>query len=171
MLLVKSSEKQEFLDTDAALEWYDVTGKELRIAENITDTGCKIQLEGKQDGRKTSIPMLAIATVTIAPEVTATYEKEPLLKDTIKSFANAQFKSNIDNVKRLIDIAMEGNARVVNLSETQPITIDVTQHIERDDEDNVVSENIVAKVSTTDTKFIYSPAGVFDPSGQDAQNE
>ena len=160
MLQVKSQEKSPtILHGDTALEWYEITGRELKIATRQNGTIHDINLELKQDGRKTPTILLTLASIKIAEEVIAKYEDDPLLEETLVNFAMERYKGSIDRISRLFNLTYE-TRRMIDLTSVKTIEVAFTVSVERDDQDQVTGEAIVATVG--EQTFIYSSAGVFD---------
>ena len=162
MLQVKSQEKPPgILHEDAALAWHEITGKELGIAfrENGT-TRRDVNLEIKQDGRKTPTVVQTLASIEIPEEVAEKYADEPLLAETMVAFAYEHYRSNIERISRLMNLVFE-TKRMVDLTAIRTIDIVFALRVDRDEAtDEVIGESVTATVGTQ--KFVYSNAGVFD---------
>lgn len=161
MLQVKSQgEHPDILHEDAALTWFEITGKELGIAIQEDGTTRNVNLEIKQDGRKTPTVVQTLASIEIPEEVTAKYTDEPLLAETMVAFAFEHYRSNIERISRLMNLVFESR-RLVDLTAVRSIEIVFALRVDRDeDTDEVIGESVTATVGTQ--KFVYSNAGVFD---------
>lgn len=162
MLQVKSQgERPDILHEDAALTWHEITGKELGIAMRGEGTTRRdVNLEIKQDGRKTPTVVQTLASIEIPEEVTAKYDDEPLLAETMASFAFEHYRSNIERLSRLMNLVFESR-RLIDLTAIRSIEIIFALRVDRDeDSDEVIGESVTATVGNQ--KFVYSNAGVFD---------
>ena len=160
MLFMRSSKESEYLSPELSVLWHDITGKELRIREQKTDTGADIVLEVKTEGRKTSDTLLMIASIHVPDEVKAKYEEDPVLKPTITEFVNAAYAEKIEMLRNLIAVAMEGN-RVVDMTGVTSTQIRFAVRIDRDEEDNEIGQTVTAQIEDAEP-LNYSPAGLFE---------
>lgn len=161
MLQVLGSGETRILNKDQQFEWFDLTGKELKISESEKGGVVEITLDIKQDGRKTPISLFTIATVTIAPEVSEKFGEDALLESTIAAFARNTFQPKLTMVSDSINNAIKGN-NVVSLTGIKTVSVEFSQRVERDEDDNVVSTDVIAQIEGNSTVYVYSPAGVFD---------
>ena len=161
MLQVLGSDETRILNAEQKFEWFDLTGKELKISENTKDGVVSISLDIKPDGRKTPISLFTIATVTIATEVAERLAEDALLESTIAEFARNAFQPKLTMVSDSISNAIKSN-HVVSLTGIKPVNIQFSQRVERDEDDNVVSTDVIAQVEGNSSVHVYSPAGVFD---------
>ena len=163
MLKVKNHENtSRLLNEDTAVEWYEITGKELMIQVHQKESVLRVTLDMKQEGRKTPKTVLVLATVVIPETATAKYETEPNLEDTLYAFATENYLETIVTVSRLLTTAMEGN-RVVDLTGIPSRNIDFAVRVERDADDEIIAEDVVATIgNAVAPTHIYSNAGVFD---------
>ena len=160
MLQVKQEKPQGILHEDAALAWHEITGKELGIAIQGDGTTRNVNLEIKQDGRKTPTVVQTLASIEIPEEVVAKYDDEPLLAETMVAFAFEHYRSNIERISRLMNLVFE-TKRMVDLTAIRSIDIVFALRVDRDEaSDEVIGESVTATVGTQ--KFVYSNAGVFD---------
>ena len=161
MLQVKSQgERPDILHEDAALTWHEITGKELGIAVQENGTTQNVNLEIKQDGRKTPTTVQTLASIEIPEEVVAKYADEPLLAETMATFAFEHYRGNIERISRLMNLVFESR-RLVDLTAVRTIEIVFAVRVERDEAtDEVIGESVTATVGQQ--KFVYSNAGVFD---------
>lgn len=161
MLQVKSQEASStILLEEYALKWHEITGKELEIVVKEDGTTHNINLEIKQEGRKTSTVALNLVSVDVPEEVVAKYADDPLLEKTIATFAAEQYRDLIEMISRFISNAYESN-HIVNLTGVKSVEIQIALRVDRDeDSDEVIGESITATVG--ERKFVYSNAGVFD---------
>ena len=163
MLQVKSQEKSSgILHEDAALAWHEITGKELNVVARENGTTHDINLELKQDGRKTPAIVLSLASIEIPEEVVVKYADEPLLAETISNFAFEQYRANVERISRLMNLVFESR-RMIDLTAVRCVSVQFSVRVERDDQDEIVSEAVIATVGQD--AFVYSNAGVFDPEG------
>ena len=163
MLKVLGSDDTTILNREQQFDWFDLTGKELKISETEKAGVINITLDIKQDGRKTPTVLLVIATVTIAPEIAERVTEDTLLKSTIAEFAHNAFQPRLTMVNESISNAYE-TRKVVNLAGIKTVDVTFSQRIQRDEDDNVVSTDVIAQVEGKSTVYVYSPAGVFDPA-------
>ena len=161
MLQVKSQgERPDILHEDAALTWHEITGKELGIAVQGNGTTRNVNLEIKQDGRKTPTVVQTLASIEIPENVVEKCADEPLLAETMVAFAFEHYRSNIERISRLMNLVFESR-RLVDLTAVRSIEIVFALRVDRDeDSDEVIGESVTATVGTQ--KFVYSNAGVFD---------
>ena len=160
MLQVKQEKPQGILHEDAALAWHEITGKELGIAIQGDGTTRNVNLEIKQDGRKTPTVVQTLASIEIPEEVDAKCADEPLLAETMVAFAFEHYRSNIERISRLMNLVFE-TKRMVDLTAIRSIDIVFALRVDRDEaSDEVIGESVTATVGTQ--KFVYSNAGVFD---------
>ena len=164
MLKIRNYENTSpLLDEKTAVEWHEITGKEFGIQTREKEGTHTINLEVKQEGRKTPKILLPLVTVVIPETVTAKYAEEPNLEQTIYVFAIEHYQEVIDTVSLLLTAAMEGN-RVVDLTGVKRPHIAFSVKVERDANDKILSEDVVATLGNAETPtHIYSNAGVFDP--------
>ena len=163
MLQVLGSDETRILNKEQKFEWFDLTGKELKISESEKAGVVSITLDIKQEGRKTPISLFTIATVTIAPEIAERIAEDALLASTIAEFARNTFQPKLTMVSDSISNAIKSN-HVVSLTGINPVNIVFLQRIERDEDDNVISTDVIAQVEGNSSVHVYSPAGVFDPA-------
>lgn len=161
MLQVLGSDETRILNAEQKFEWFDLTGKELKISESEKGGVVEITLDLKPDGRKTPIQLFTIAMVTIAPEVSERLAEDALLASTIAEFARNAFQPKLTMVSESISNAIKNN-NVVSLVGIKTVGVQFSQRIERDADDNVVSTDVIAQIEGDSTVHIYSPAGVFD---------
>ena len=161
MLQVKSQgERPDILHEDAALTWHEITGKELSIAVQGNGTTQNVNLEIKQDGRKTPTVVQTLASIEIPENVVEKYADEPLLAETMVAFAFEHYRGNIERISRLMNLLFESR-RLIDLTAVKTIEIIFALRVDRDeDTDEVIGESVTATVGTQ--KFVYSNAGVFD---------
>ena len=142
-------------------EWFDLTGKELKIAETAKEGVIDITLDMYQAGRKTPTLLHTIASITIESEVVARFEDDPQLEPTIAEFSRQAYQETLKMVSDSISNAFS-TRQVVNLSGIKTIEVNFSQRIERDEDDNIVATDVIAQVHGNSIVYIYSPAGVFD---------
>lgn len=163
MLQVLGSDETRILNDEQQFEWFDLTGKELKISETEKDGVVNISLDIKPDGRKTPIVLFTIATVRIASELTERLAEDTLLESTIADFARNAFQPKLTMVSDSISNAVKSKS-VVSLTGMKPVNIEFSQRVERDEDDNVVSTDVIAQIEGKSSVHVYSPAGVFDPA-------
>ena len=161
MIKVLSQAATGLLSPEHRVEWVDLTGKEVQIAETEKDGVYKITLELKPQGiRKTSTVLLTIATIAVAVAVSEKYAEDALLQPTIKTFVANQLTEKIGQIGRYIDASMNRSRGVVDMTNLQPIDIKIAERVERDAADAVVSTDITAEIDGS--VYVYSSVGIFD---------
>lgn len=161
MLQVLGSDPGSILNNEQQFEWFDLTGKELKIEETTKEGVINITLDMYQAGRKTPTLLHTIASITIEPEVLERFADDTQLEPTIAEFSRQAYQETLKMVSDSIANAYS-SGQVVNLSGIKTIEVNFSQRIERDEDDNIVATDVIAQVQGNSTVYIYSPAGVFD---------
>ena len=161
MLQVLGSDSGRILNKDQQYEWYDLTGRELKVSETEKDGVISITLDMYQTGRKTPIVLLTIATITIAAEVAERLAEDTQLEATIAAFARNAYQEKLAMVGNSVNNAAASN-HVVSLTGLKTVGVGFSQRIVRDEDDNVASTDVIAEIEGNTSVYVYSPAGVFD---------
>ena len=160
MLLVRHARSHDFLGAEQALQWNDLTGKELQIRAHEKDETVHIVLEMKQEGRKTPDTLLDLATITVPGDVKAKYADDAMLEPTLQRTAKSAYGDQISMIQHLIDVATQGD-RIVDMTTIQPVKIAFSVRIDRDENDKEIGQTVMLQINDADP-LVYSPAGLFE---------